>query len=215
MHGASAIEIFSPMKIAKVNVSQTYAGAIKRGSQKTPPSTKRLNAHIRTENAKLDNRLFVRLPSNSSLRNTSGYTIQTHLKSKLGSQSKLLSNVVPTKTGFALRPSAGNANALNERLKTVDLCGTAPIEKASPWTSYRIKNVLRFYGKINQNMQYYLEPVTTEAVKAAVATAASVTPVSVLPSQDNEINPDSPVITWIVRFPQEHSRLPRIPYFFG
>ena len=142
--------------------------------------------------------MFVRLPSNSSLRNALGYAIQTHLKSKLGSQSKLLSNVVSTKTGFALRPSAGNADALNEKLETVDLFGTAPIEKASPWTSYRIKNVPRFYGTINQNLQYCLEPFTNEAVTAAVATAASATPVSVLPSQDNDTNPDSPDTTWIV-----------------
>ncbi|CCU76433.1 endonuclease/reverse transcriptase [Blumeria hordei DH14] len=170
MHGTSNIEDPCPVKTAKVNAPQSYA----------------------------DDRLFVRLSSNSPLRTASGYAIQTHLKSKLGRQSQLLSSAMSTKTGFALRPSAGNADALNEKLATVDLFGTAPIEKSSPWTSYWIEN-----------------RVTIEAVTAAVASAASATPVSVLASQDNETNPDSPDTSWIVRFPQDHSRLSCILYLFG
>ena len=58
-----------------------------------------------------------------------------------------------TKTGFALRQSTGNDDALDEELATVDQFGTATMERVSPWASYRTENVPRLYGTIKQNVQ--------------------------------------------------------------
>ena len=141
MRGTSTIKKSSPMKTAKVNASQNCAGAAKRVAEQTPPTAKKLNARLRIEHTK---------PDDSPLRIASCYAIQTYLNSKLGSQCQILPNVKSRNTRFALRPSAGNADALNKKLETVDQFGTALIEKASPWTPYMSENIPRFCGTINQ-----------------------------------------------------------------
>ncbi|POS82441.1 hypothetical protein EPUL_005498 [Erysiphe pulchra] len=62
-----------------------------------------------------DDRLFLRLSESDPLRELSGYALQTHLKAKLGSDDQLLSNILPTKTGFALCPSKGDFNLHHTR----------------------------------------------------------------------------------------------------
>ena len=102
-----------------------------------------------------------------------------------------------------------------EKVNSVGLFGNAPIERASPWTSYRIENFPRNYGTLNENLQYCLQAVSPEAISEALKVAAGAAPVAIQASQDNDQNVRSPSTTWIVRFPESHNRLPRALYLFG
>ncbi|KAI0996260.1 hypothetical protein K3495_g11920, partial [Podosphaera aphanis] len=84
-------------------VPKTYASVTKRGpvnqdSQNNPPSQPVAKAHLQPKSNRPDDRLFVRIPEGDKIRELSAYSIQAHLKAKLGSDSQLLTNVQPTKT---------------------------------------------------------------------------------------------------------------------
>ncbi|POS81908.1 hypothetical protein EPUL_006380, partial [Erysiphe pulchra] len=180
---------------------QSYANVLKRNTHPTPTTGKnitRISCQHHTSKQQTDDRLFLRLPMDSPLRAHSGYALQTILKSKLGSDGDLISNILPTKTGFALCPSKGKTDALKEKILSVNSFGDARIEKASPWTSYRISNVPRSYGAINEDLEHCLLPVTTHALQTAVTAAAANSPISVTSSRNNEINPESSSTSWIV-----------------
>ncbi|POS82990.1 hypothetical protein EPUL_006331, partial [Erysiphe pulchra] len=70
-----------------------------------------------------DDRLFLRLSEDSSLRNYSGYALLSYIKSQLGPDKDLLANVLPTKTGHALCPSKGNMNTYETKISTSKICG--------------------------------------------------------------------------------------------
>ena len=204
--------------------AQTYANAASRASNKqfagrhTPTLQTPAKARLQLKPTRTDDRLFVRIPEGNTLRDHSAYAIQSHLKAKLGNEGQILTNVQSTKTGFALCPKDGDSENLMEKIKSVSFFGDAPVEKATPWTSYRIKNVPRTYGAlehINVEWKYCLKPVTAEALKDALATAAGVAPVAIAASRDNDANPTSSSTTWIVRFPESHQRLPRTLFLFG
>ena len=128
----------------------------------------------------------MRLPNDSVLRGYSGYALQTLLKARLGDHNKLLSNVLPTNTGFAFCPSTGHIDDLAEKVNSVGVFGNAPIERASPWTSYRIENVPRNYGTLNENLQYCLQVISPEAFSEALKVAVGAAPVAIQASQDND-----------------------------
>lgn len=151
----------------------------------------------------------------SPLRAHSGYALRTILKFKLGSDGDLISNILQIKTGFALCPSKGNTDALGKKITTVNFFGDARIEKASPWTSDRISHVPRSLGTINEDLEHYLIPVTTDALLTVVTVAAGTSPITVTPSRNNEANPESSFTSWIVRFSESYNRLSRTLYLFG
>ncbi|CCU81551.1 endonuclease/reverse transcriptase [Blumeria hordei DH14] len=184
----------------------------------TPTPQTTAKARLQPKPTRTDDRLFVRIPEGNTLRDHSAYAIQYHLKAKLGNEGQILTNVQSTKTGFALCPKDGDSENLMEKIKSVSFFGDAPVEKATPWTSYRIKNVPRTYGAlehINEEWKYCLKPVTAEALKDALATAAGAVPVAIAASRDNDANPTSSSTTWIVRFLESHQRLPRTLFLFG
>jgi len=107
---------------------------------------------------------------------------------------------------------------LKEKIKTDSFFGNAPVENASPWTSYRIKHVPRSHGtikRIGKELQYCLQPVTEAALHDALSAAAGVAPTAITASRDNDKNPTSSSTTWIARFPETHNRLPRTLFLFG
>lgn len=142
------------------------------------------NSYIKKpSNQKTDERLFLRLHKNDVLRQLSGYALQTHIKTKLGFEGHLLSNVLPTKTRFALCPSARNSETLVEKLASNNILNGKLLEKATPWTSYRISNVPRKYDTTNVFFQLIMVDVTTEAIIEALTAAVGVPPISVSPHE--------------------------------
>ncbi|POS85314.1 hypothetical protein EPUL_003327, partial [Erysiphe pulchra] len=110
---------------SRINISR------KTSSKPTYAQVANINNKVTSQNAAPDNngphstkvfksgtddRLFLRLSESDPLRELSRYALQTHLKAKLGSDDQLLSNILPTKTGFALCPSKGNSSALANKL---------------------------------------------------------------------------------------------------
>lgn len=198
--------------------AKSSSEAIKSGSNKTPITGKnnhQNNKHLQQPKEQPDDRLFLRLSNDNPLRTYSGFALLAYIKTKLSSDKELIKDVLPTKTGFALCPSKGSMKALEEKISAGKICAEVPIEKASPWTSYRISNVPRKFGTIDDNFQHILAPVTSESISEAIISAAGVRPVSITPSKDNAEFPDSPSTTWIVRLPEAHNRLPRTLFLFG
>ncbi|CCU81843.1 endonuclease/reverse transcriptase [Blumeria hordei DH14] len=204
--------------------AQTYANAASRASNKqfagchTPTLQTPAKARLQPKPTRTNDRLFVRIPEGNTLRGHSAYAIQSHMKAKLGNEGQILTNVQSTKTGFALCLKDGDSENLMEKIKSVSFFGEAPVEKATPWTSYRIKNVPRTYGAlehINEEWKYCLKPVTAEALKDALATAAGAVPVAIAASRNNDANPTSSSTTWIVRFPESYQRLPWTLFLLG
>ncbi|CCU75642.1 reverse transcriptase [Blumeria hordei DH14] len=165
------------------------------------PTGKNIQRTKTPKAVKSDDRLFVRLPNNSAIPGYSGYALQTLLKTRLGKHKKLLSNVLPKNTGFAFCPSTSHTDDLAEKVNSVGVFGNASIERASPWASYRIENVPRNYGTLNENLQYCLQAAPPEAISKALKSAAGAAPIAIQASQDNDQNVRSPSMTWIVRFP--------------
>ena len=207
--------------------THTYAGAAHRAAQAPPPQTKSARGSqtllinsphpsaTNKQHQRPDDRLFARIPEGDKRRNLSAYAIQTHLESKLDPSSPILTKVQATKTGFALCPKTGESTALKEKIASVDFIGDAIIESATPWMFFRIENVPRTFGAINDNLEYCLRPVTPEDIHEALSTATGVSPVAVLPSQNNDAHPSSSATSWIVHFSESHQRLPRVLYLFG
>ncbi|POS86205.1 hypothetical protein EPUL_001674 [Erysiphe pulchra] len=104
---------------------------------------------------------------------------------KLGSDDQLLSNILPTKTGFALCPSKGNSSALANKLALSNILDGKLIQKSSVWTSYRISNVLRKIGTLRDNFEHHLVPVITADVTTAITAAAGAQPISPSCSQSS------------------------------
>ncbi|CAD6500739.1 BgTH12-06446, partial [Blumeria graminis f. sp. triticale] len=181
-------------------------------SSREPP---RPSPKTQPQQRRTDDRLFVRIPDGDRLRGLSAYAIQSHLKAKLGNDERVLVNVQSTKTGFALCPKYGETSKLKEEIWKVNIFDNVAVESASLWTSYRINNVPRTFGTINDELRYCLQPVTAAAMYEALPAAAGTAPVAILASRDNEKNPDSSSTTWIVRFPETHQRLPRVLFLFG
>lgn len=154
----------------------------------TPANHKSSN---KPSEAQSDDRLFLRLPEGDKLRSLSPFAILTHLKASLGANSHLLINVQSTKSGLALCPKKGESSALKEKISTIELIRDVTIENATPWTSYRIQNVPRNYGTINDEFEHQLFPVTTTSLSEALYAAIGIKPVAITPSQDNDIHPDT------------------------
>ncbi|KAI1001738.1 hypothetical protein K3495_g6468 [Podosphaera aphanis] len=157
-------------------------------------TTLRSTSRPQPQRHRTDVRLFVRIPEGDKLRDLSAYAIQSHLKAKLGIEGRLLTNVQPTKTGFALCPKDGDTAKLKETISKANFFGDAQVEPASPWTSYRIKNVPRKFGTITDKLTYCLQPVTAAAMHDAHSAAAGVAPVVISLSRDNEADPSSPSV---------------------
>ncbi|KAI0994346.1 hypothetical protein K3495_g13836 [Podosphaera aphanis] len=147
-------------------------------SRNKGPACSGLQSRPQPQRHRTDDRLFVRIPEGDKLRDLSAYAIQSHLKAKLGTDGRLLTNVQSTKTGFALCPKDGDTAKLKETISKVNFFGDAQVEPASPWTSYRIKNVPRTFGTINDKLVYCLQPVTAAAMHDALSAAAGVAPVN-------------------------------------
>ncbi|POS82098.1 hypothetical protein EPUL_006367, partial [Erysiphe pulchra] len=191
--------------VLATNFKQSYASITKRDNITKPKAilqTKKKNPTslqkqiINTQ----DERLFLRLPENSTLLTYTGYAVQTLIKAKLCADGSLLASVLLTKTGFSFCPSKGNSTALKNKRIEGNFFGDATIEQALPWVSYRISNVPRTYGAIDDNLQHCLKSVTSDAISAALAAVTGIPPVSVTPSRDNEAEPNSSETSWVVRF---------------
>ncbi|KAI1001297.1 hypothetical protein K3495_g6899 [Podosphaera aphanis] len=116
--------------LAKRALRGTGTPIIPRPGQKTQPQPSRQH-----------DRLFVLIPEGDKIWELSAYSILSHLKTLLGNESSILTNVQPIKTGFVLCLKDGETAKLKERLAIVSLFGDAPVENAEPWISYRIENV--------------------------------------------------------------------------
>ncbi len=211
----SAIRDTNPPTFASVT-RQAPAKRAPRGTN--TPTISRPGTKTQPQPVRQDDRLFVRIPEGDKIRELSAYSIQSHLKTLLGNESTILTNVQPIKTGFALCPKDGQTAKLKEKLATVSLFGDAPVENAEPWFSYRIENVPRSYGAvklINDEWKYCLEPVSTVAMHEALSAAAGVAPMAIQASRNNDANPTSSSTAWIARFPESHQRLPRTLFLFG
>ena len=198
--------------------TQRSPEAVKSSSNKTPIGGKNNDQNTkRPQQPKelSDDRLFLRLSNDNPLRAYSGFALLTYIKSKLGQDKELIKDVLPTKTGFALCPSKGNMKALEEKFFAGKICADVPIDKASSWTSYRISNVPRKFGTIDNNFQHILAPVTSDSISEAIISAAGVRPVSIAPSKDDVDFPDSPSTIWIFRLPEAQNRLSRTLFLFG
>ncbi|POS85995.1 hypothetical protein EPUL_000808 [Erysiphe pulchra] len=75
-----------------------------------------------------------------------------------------------------------------------------------------MSNFSRSHGSINEKLEHVLVPVTLDSISDAIASAVGANLVSISPSMDNAEFPDSPSTTWIVRLPEAHNRLPRVPF---
>ncbi|KAI1007630.1 hypothetical protein K3495_g597 [Podosphaera aphanis] len=159
-----------------------------------------------------DDRLFIRIPVGDKLRDLSAYAIQYHLKAKLEIDGRLLTNLQSTKTGFGLCPKNGDTVNFKETISKVNIFRDALMEIASPWTSYRIKNVPRTFGTINDKLVYFLQPVTAAAMHATLSAAVGVAPVVISPSRDNEADSSSSFMSWIVRSQNLTNIFPHILY---
>lgn len=135
--------------------------------RKTKEDTQMLNS---------DERLFLRLPENDTLRTLSGYALQTLLKTKLGPHGHLLANTHSTKTGFALCPTKGKSEILAENLAATRILKDKEIERAFPWKSYRISDIPRKLGTSDEYLKHHFEPVTNESLTDAIATAVGSPP---------------------------------------
>ncbi|POS83913.1 hypothetical protein EPUL_002613 [Erysiphe pulchra] len=78
-----------------------------------------------------DDRLSLRLLNKNSLRLYSGFALLPYIKSKLGADKELITNILQTKIGSALCPSKKNTKNLKEKIAA---------RKVFPWTSYRLPN---------------------------------------------------------------------------
>ncbi|KAI1005048.1 hypothetical protein K3495_g3168, partial [Podosphaera aphanis] len=197
----------APTTVSYANIAQRAPNGRNGRSNLLSKAPATLKLNPKSQQQRPDDRLFIRLPEGDNLRELSAYALQSHIRTKLGIDGQLLSNVQATKTGFALCPKDGDTAKLREKVSATGIFGNATIDNASPWTSYRIKHVPRTYGTINDDMKYCHNPVTTDAMHQALSEAAGVAPVAIQPSRDNELDPNSPSTSWIVRFPEEHRRL--------
>lgn len=110
-------------------------------------------------------------------------------------------------------PTRGNTKALEEKSFVGKICANVSIDSASPWTSYRISNVLRRYGTLGANLQHILAPVTQDSISEATTQAANARSLSIIPSKDKTDSPNSLSANWIVRLPEGHNRLPCVHFF--
>lgn len=206
--------------IGKTKSKPSYAQVATTRTKATHQNTALDNKNIAPrykKNAKsnTDDRLFLRLSEGDKLRSLSPYALLTHLKTSLGPDAHLLINAQITKSGFALCPKAGESSALKDKISSISLLSNVTIDNATPWTSYRIQNVPRSYGTLSDNYEHQLIPVTTTALSDALTAAIGTTPISVKPSQENDINPNTSSTSWIVRFSEAPENLPRVLFLFG
>lgn len=159
---------------------------------------------------RIDDRLFLHLSESDPLCKLSGYAFQTYLKAKLRSDDQLLSNILPTKKGLTLCPSKGNSSAFANKLTQSNIVDGKMVEKLSVWTSYRISSAPRKIDTIKENFEHPLVTVT-----ASITAAIGIQSISVFPSRDNDAPPESPTKSWIVRFKNDYTPLPRVLSLFG
>lgn len=98
---------------------KSYANAIKSRNPNTHFNTKSDHLNSTRHNSSkehADDRLFLRLSNDNSLRAYSGFALLDYIKSELGSDKDLIKDVLLTKTGFSLCPFKGNLKALDEKI---------------------------------------------------------------------------------------------------
>ncbi|POS87109.1 hypothetical protein EPUL_000842 [Erysiphe pulchra] len=179
-----------------------HANAVKSRNPKAYSHTEsdhQNSTHHNSPKEHADDRLFLRLSNDNPLRAYSGFALLDYIRSKLGSDKDLIKDVLSTQT---------------EKIMEKKIHEDAVLEKASPWISYRISNVPRSHGSINEKLEHFLVPVTLDSISDAIASAAGAKPVSISPFKDQSGFPDSPNPTWIVRLPEAHIRLPRVLFLF-
>ena len=161
--------ILEPCRTPQALVTLTYAKVARR-----PQGIHTENIHSSRELARpspktqpqrhrTNDRLFVRIPDGDKPRCLSAYAIQSYLIAKLGKGGRVLVNLQSTKTSFALCPKDGEISKLKEEILKVSIFDNVAVESASPWTSYRINNVPRTFGTINDELRYCLQPVIVTA----------------------------------------------------
>lgn len=129
-----ALNTFKNNNTVKKNYKPSYAQVVDHNSRATPQDVHlNNNGSCARGNPKTntDERLFLRLPIDDPLRELSGYALQTHLKAKLGPDRQLLSNFLPTKTGFALCSGKEKSSSLAEKLAASNLLNGKLIKKSS------------------------------------------------------------------------------------
>ncbi|POS87274.1 hypothetical protein EPUL_001831 [Erysiphe pulchra] len=133
----------SPCAKNKEDTMPTQNNSYRKGN--TPSSY----AQAASPNTHLPHRVSTNsssLPEDDQLRTLSGYALQSPLKSKLGPDGHLLANTLPTKTGNSIRQAGKHSGIKTINEMGINTLNGQPIERVSPWKSYRITNVPRRYG---------------------------------------------------------------------
>ncbi|POS87676.1 hypothetical protein EPUL_001886 [Erysiphe pulchra] len=97
-------------------------------------------------------------------------------------------------------PKTGESAALKEEISSTSLLSNVIIENAPLWISYRIQIVPRNYDTLTEDLEHQLIPDTTMALSDALTAAIGITPISIIPSQENDTSPKTSSTSWIVRF---------------
>ena len=165
----------------------------------------------------IDRRIMVRLPPNHLARSVSGFSLVPELNKVLG--GKVLRDVQPTRTGFALSLASRDMPSMHKELfpKIVTMFGDCVVEEASNLTSL-LSNVPRSYTALTNPGPSPIVtsvPVTDVTLEQALQDVASAPPVTISETQASQKSLFSPSTSWVVRFPHTVTSLPRTLNILG
>ncbi|RKF84215.1 reverse transcriptase [Golovinomyces cichoracearum] len=147
------------------SLSQSYASTAKIGhsnSKSKVETTIKTAEKPKNPDNKPEDRFFLRLPQDSSLRPYSGYALQNYIKSRLESEKNCFPRFYSQKQDllFALVKEIHTL----KKITTSNICGNSVTEKVTPWKSYQISIIPRSFSTINGDFQHCLGPVTPDSI---------------------------------------------------
>lgn len=182
----------------------------KRPSAHEQPET--LPPLLRGRQPRLETRLFVRLAPEHKARKAGGFAILCALRDKLGEQGRLLKEVQPTKTGYALcTGSLEGLAALETHAELITQSfGDCKVERQDKWTTYRLDNVPRTVRLLSG-----LQQVLGSTLRTSITDSINQTPTQVVETAQSAQS-HLPSTSWFVSFRTEsHTPLPKTLRILG
>lgn len=164
----------------------------------------------------LDNRLFVRLEQTSPIRQLPGYTVLAQLRAQHNTIGRLIAEIQPTKTGFALKPTQDATTSLETHIPELQaFFKGAPVEKSVSYNSYRLSLVPRRIILLDETNTPTQVDVTADMVGQAIFEATNTLPALASQTKGSLESEHEHITSWIIRIPSELPTLPRGFNIFG